>query len=124
MKIVFVVGIPDVSNSSVFELFQNSMKEEIQTYGDILLVDIQDTYMNITWKVLALYEYFLTYCTQPKVKYFFKGDDDTYLNPINIMKKLGELDTLRGHHTNLFIYGAAFINVGPVRDKGNCQVYF
>lgn len=118
MRIVFIVGVPEsFTNRTEYAAFQRQMSDEINRYGDVLLVDVADTYMNITQKVLAMYSFVLTapQCTSeraPRLRYVFKADDDVFVHPTNFVKRLGELDDIRDEHTPAFLYGAAISNAG------------
>ncbi len=52
MRVIFLVGVPEgFQNRSDYALFQKQMSAEINEFGDILLMEVADTYMNITRKV-------------------------------------------------------------------------
>lgn len=113
MRIVFLIGVPDsFTNRSESEAFQSQLNAEINRYGDVLLVDVIDTYMNITQKLLTLYNFVLNApeCSParaPHLRYIFKPDDDVFVNPTGFMKRLGDLDFIREKHTASFFYGQA-----------------
>ncbi len=55
-----------------------SLEREIRNFGDILQVNIQESYLNNTLKVLSLYSWLQEKC--PKTKFVLKVDDDIYMN--------------------------------------------
>ena len=111
MRIVFLVGVPiGFTNRSESVEFQRQLSAEIKLYDDVLLVDVADTYMNITQKLLTLYSFVLTApeCSPtraPRLRYIFKPDDDVFVNPIGFLKRLRDLDAIRNDHTPSFFYG-------------------
>ena len=68
---VFLVGSNNVNLNVEFVL-----KEE--DHSDMLVLDFEDTYLNMTTKVLSGYAWVLDNC--PSVKVIGKIDDDVYLN--------------------------------------------
>ena len=116
VSIVFVVGVPQsVTNRSESDAIQRQLSAEIKRYGDVLLVDVVDTYMNITQKLLTLYNYVLTApeCSParaPRLRYIFKPDDDVFVNPTGFVKRLGKLDAIRDQHTHVFFNGYVIDN--------------
>ena len=71
--------------------------------------------MNITQKLLTLYNYVLTApeCSParaPRLRYIFKPDDDVFVNPTDFVKRLHELDAIRDEHTPAFFYGYVINN--------------
>ena len=113
VRVVFLVGVPkSFTNRSESDAFQRQLSAEIKRYGDVLLVDVVDTYMNITQKLHTLYNYVLTApeCSParaPQLRYIFKPDDDVFVNPTGFVKRLHELDAIRDEHTPAFFYGYA-----------------
>ena len=118
MRIVFVVGVPEsFRNRTEYAAFQRQLSAEINRYGDVLLLDLADTYMNITQKVLAFYSFVLAApeCAPeraPRLRFVFKADDDVFVHPTGFVKRLGELEAIREEHTPAFLYGAAISNAG------------
>ena len=122
-RIVFLVGVPkNFTNRTEFEAFQRQLLAEINRYGDLLLVDVVDTYMNITQKLLTLYNFILTApeCSPecaPRLRYILKPDDDTFVNPSSFVKRLDELNAMRNEHTRSFFYGYVIYPSGMVSFK-------
>ena len=122
-RIVFLVGVPkNFANVTEFEAFQRQLIAEINRYGDLLLVDVVDTYMNITQKLLTLYDFILAApeCSPecaPLMRYILKPDDDTFVNPSSFVKRLGELDALLNKYTRSFFYGYVIYPSGMVSFK-------
>ena len=114
MRIIFFVGVPNnYTNSTEYTAFHRKLNAEIDRYGDILVVDVVDTYMNITQKILSLYDFVLTApeCSSqsaPQLHYLLKVDDDVIVNPTGFVKRLEELDVIRTNITQTFFYGYVF----------------
>ncbi|XP_046453458.1 uncharacterized protein LOC124201058 isoform X3 [Daphnia pulex] len=79
----FVIGL---TNDSVV---QQKVKEESEQFGDILLVNMIDRYVNLSVKVASLFNWVDTYC--PRVDYVLKVDDDVYVNVHNLATVLHSL---------------------------------
>lgn len=65
-----------VTNSS---RLQQDIQEESQHHRDIIQLDIIDSYLNLTLKVLSMFHWTTTYC--PGAKWIVKSDDDVFVNP-------------------------------------------
>ena len=59
--------------------------QEASLYGDILFVDILDTYRNLSYKTLNSLIWLSNYCLP---KFLLKTDDDCYVNVVNILNFL------------------------------------
>lgn len=68
---------------------QQWIEEESATYGDIIQIDMIDTYFNLSMKVAALLNWVNTYC--PVVPFVLKADDDVYVNVDNLAAILPNL---------------------------------
>ncbi|KAI1732363.1 galactosyltransferase domain-containing protein [Ditylenchus destructor] len=68
----FIIGAKQDSNVA------SQLVQEIQTFGDIILVDIPDTYRLLFIKVYAAFQWQQVFC--PKVKWVLKIDDDSIVN--------------------------------------------
>ena len=82
MRIFFVIGVPETfTNNSQKEAYQQQLSDELNSNGDVA-----DGYMNLTYKMLALFDFVLTAseCAPeraPQLCYVFKGSDDIYVSP-------------------------------------------
>ena len=73
----FLVGL--TNNDSVV---QQKVKEESETFGDILQVNMIDRYVDLSVKLASLFNWVDTYC--PRVDFVLKVDDDVYVNVHNL----------------------------------------
>jgi hypothetical protein len=88
----FVIGL---TNDSVV---QQKVKEESETFGDILQVNMIDRYVDLSVKVASLFNWVDTYC--PRVDYVLKADDDVYVNVHNLATVLHSMTV-----TDQSVYG-------------------
>ncbi|KAM3915665.1 beta-1,3-galactosyltransferase 2-like [Leptodactylus fuscus] len=65
----------------------NSILEESDKYHDIIQKDFQDTYKNLTIKILMGIEWVSNYC--PTAKYVMKTDSDMFVNTERLLDLLG-----------------------------------
>lgn len=75
-KLVFVVG-KSTNKESEHKIKASINYESIQ-YKDILLLDVVDTFKNITLKSISALHWIYNICSQ--AKYILKADDDIYVN--------------------------------------------
>ena len=92
-RLVFFLGNPN--NATLLA----DIKAEHAQYGDIVMEDFQDTYVNLTYKAIAGLKWVDRFCLN--TKFAIKADQDTYLNMFQFLpllyRKLGE--------SNRFILG-------------------
>jgi hypothetical protein len=81
----FVVGSP--ANKEI----QIQIETESKQYGDILQIDIMDSYENLTMKVVGLLKWVNDHCSQ--VDFILKVDDDVYVNVKNLETMISSLDS-------------------------------
>ncbi|EFX82323.1 hypothetical protein DAPPUDRAFT_241507 [Daphnia pulex] len=79
----FLIGL---TNDSVV---QQKVKEESETFGDILQVNMIDRYVDLSVKLASLFNWVDTYC--PRVDFVLKVDDDVYVNVHNLATVLHSL---------------------------------
>lgn len=77
-----------------------ALAAENATYGDILQIEMVDTYYNITIKVTALLNWLNVNCKD--VDFVLKVDDDVYVNVNNLANIIEQLDP-----KDLYVYGEA-----------------
>ncbi|XP_043918037.1 beta-1,3-galactosyltransferase 2-like [Protopterus annectens] len=107
---LFFMGIPKF----VKEPLNKLIKEESETFHDIIQVDYLDTYNNLTLKTMTAMKWFATYC--PNASYIMKIDSDMFLNIEYLI--YGQLKPHTPMKTNYFT-GFAFLNFQPIRDKNS-----
>ncbi|XP_066528486.1 N-acetyllactosaminide beta-1,3-N-acetylglucosaminyltransferase 2 [Hoplias malabaricus] len=98
-----VDNFPDLSHMIRFESFR---------HRDILQWDYRDSFFNLTMKELLFLEWFNTRC--PGANFIFKGDDDVFVNTLQIIDFLNSLSPAKAQ--DLFV-GDVITNAGPHRDK-------
>lgn len=76
--VYFLVG--HSTNSSIEEYLRNEQTK----YGDILMAKLEDSYDQVTLKVVMGMQFVYNYCS--KAEYVVHLDDDTYFSPIRFMK--------------------------------------
>jgi Galactosyltransferase len=103
IKPIFLIGQND--KETMF-----SVTHEARTFDDIIIEDFVDSYVNLTIKTAFAMKNFLTHFKDSK--YFFKIDDDVFLNveSLNEMLKYVPKDAL---------IGKAEFNSKPIKDKNN-----
>uniref|UniRef100_A0A914YI53 Hexosyltransferase n=1 Tax=Panagrolaimus superbus TaxID=310955 RepID=A0A914YI53_9BILA len=57
---------------------KDALNRESWQFGDIVFTNIMDSYLNLTLKMNALYQWQQEYC--PKIQYFLRADEDTVLD--------------------------------------------
>lgn len=88
------------------------LNEEAEKYNDIVQYDFEDSYKNLTLKSVAMLR-FVDENRWPKLRYFIKADDDTFINTRNLPQTLGAIsnDKDRG------IYGSLQVGSRPMRNR-------
>ncbi|KZS18204.1 putative Acetylgalactosaminyl-O-glycosyl-glycoprotein beta-1,3-N-acetylglucosaminyltransferase [Daphnia magna] len=102
----FILGKPDQIET------QKRIEEESQMYGDIIQIEMVDTYRNLTLKLVGLFNWLHTRnCS--KVDFVVKADDDVFVNVRNLAHFV---QSQPRHDTNLTIFGTSAGNLWPARD--------
>lgn len=78
-QVYFSVGLADNHESSV------DIKKEAESYRDILIIDRNEDFYDLTRRVMAGFEWAVQRC---EFQYLFKMDDDIFINIPNVMKLL------------------------------------
>ncbi|XP_041362259.1 beta-1,3-galactosyltransferase 5-like [Gigantopelta aegis] len=94
IRLCFVLGLS--KNDSL----NMAVDKEAEKKGDLILVDIDDTYYNLTRKVLMGFKWIKEFC--PIVKHVMKVDEDTYINIPQFIALINSRDW------NNLIYGPYF----------------
>ena len=81
-KIVFVFGVHALAQKN------RDLVQENQQYGDVLQMDFEESYANLTLKALAGLNWTHQHC--PSVKYVMKIDDDIFVNVPILLQWLNE----------------------------------
>jgi len=84
-----VVGYGFVVGQTRDESVQSKIDEESKNHGDILQVEMDDSYYNLTRKSVAILNWVNRNC--PRADFVLKVDDDVYVNVRNLANVLDEL---------------------------------
>ena len=66
------------------------IEREATAFGDVLRLDVGDSYLNHTRKVVAVYEWVLLHCGD--ARYLLKSDDDVFVNVERLESDVRELE--------------------------------
>ncbi|XP_069583108.1 UDP-GlcNAc:betaGal beta-1,3-N-acetylglucosaminyltransferase 7 [Ranitomeya imitator] len=91
--------------------YQKLLDFENQIYRDILQWDFLDSFFNLTLKEVHFLKWMTIYCQN--VTYIFKGDDDVFVSPNNV------LDYLDGKTSPDLFVGDVLYKAKPIRKKEN-----
>ncbi|XP_063065689.1 UDP-GlcNAc:betaGal beta-1,3-N-acetylglucosaminyltransferase 7, like [Engraulis encrasicolus] len=111
IKTLFLLGTPSTGKDA--KNLQKLVEFEDKIYGDILQWDFMDTFFNLTLKEVNFLKWFHIHCSQ--VQFIFKGDDDVFLNPDNLVELIG-FRADEGKVENLFV-GDTIAKAIPIRNR-------
>ena len=103
----FIVGTKSVETEKIIKI-----TEENGTFGDIIFIDLKESYNALTNKTLALINWAHHHI---KFSYLLKCDDDSYAFVKNIIVQLKKRPT----NTKLY-YGNVLMTVKPAHGKSKC----
>ncbi|TSO77725.1 UDP-GlcNAc:betaGal beta-1,3-N-acetylglucosaminyltransferase 7 [Bagarius yarrelli] len=111
IKTLFLLGTPAPGKDS--KNLQKLLEYEDRIFGDILQWNFMDTFFNLTLKEVNFLRWFNIYC--PNVPFIFKGDDDVFVNPTNLVDLLDfRIQESKVH--NLFV-GDTISKAAPIRNR-------
>ncbi|XP_073498654.1 beta-1,3-galactosyltransferase 2-like [Phyllobates terribilis] len=91
----------------------NALLEESKKYHDIIQKDFQDTYKNLTYKILMGIEWVSNYC--PTAKYVMKTDSDMFVNTERLLDLLGPDQPQKQN----YFTGHLMLNQRPHRNRNS-----
>ena len=113
VKLAFIVG---TDGNRITDL---ALKRESTLHNDIVQADFDDTYHNLTRKMLLALKWSSIYCGD--IEFFLKADEDVFVNVPALVKRLQALPSnIRGAHGGA-VYGHVHTN-SPVRRSGRWNV--
>jgi hypothetical protein len=107
VQVVFLVGLSSNQSTTL------TLKNESIVHRDIIQVNVNDAYSNLTSKSVAFLHWAHTHC--PKVDWVLKCDDDNYVNGKFLLTLLNQLATKKG--SDFSIYGKIVPTLIPERKK-------
>uniref|UniRef100_F7BLN9 Hexosyltransferase n=1 Tax=Equus caballus TaxID=9796 RepID=F7BLN9_HORSE len=110
VRTLFLLGTAAKQEERVH--YQQLLAYEDRLYGDILQWDFLDSFFNLTLKEIHFLKWFDIYC--PNVRFIFKGDDDVFVNPTNLLEFLAYWRP----QEDLFV-GDVLQHARPIRRKDN-----
>ncbi|OCU00786.1 hypothetical protein XELAEV_18006566mg [Xenopus laevis] len=111
VKRIFLIGIPTQKKQA--KRMMPLVTAESQLYNDVLQWDFYDTFYNLTLKQVLFLTWLEARC--PGAQYIFNGDDDVFVNTINVISYLKSLGK-DGNKHHLFV-GALNEGMPPVRES-------
>ena len=105
-QVFFSVGLADNNEES------KNINKEAETFQDILIVDRNEDFYDLTRRVMAGFEWAVQQCD---FTYLFKMDDDIFINIPNVMEFLSN-STIAAHNKTLYAGDMnidAFVNRDP-----------
>ena len=84
---VFILG--RITNEMFGEILQINMEEESAMHDDIIQIDLEDSYKNLSQKSVAFSKWVDLNC--PKAEFILKCDDDVYVNVRNLYSAMKNL---------------------------------
>ena len=107
VQVVFLVGLSSASDET------QRLVNESSLHGDLVQVNVIDSYSNLTLKSVALLHWTHTHCQS--AKWILKCDDDLYVN----FHFLRDTITLRLPNGSDKLYGSGVKADSPKRSKGS-----
>ncbi|XP_038560220.1 beta-1,3-galactosyltransferase 2-like [Micropterus salmoides] len=105
---LFFVGLPEgVQVSSI----QDKLEEESRKHADIIQMNFQDSYQNLTIKTMVMMNWLATHC--PNASYAMKVDADIFVNVFYLIRRL------RSSPRQGFITGSVISDGRPRRDSNS-----
>ncbi|XP_071374465.1 beta-1,3-galactosyltransferase 2 [Centroberyx affinis] len=103
---LFYVGLPKEGLASGV---QDDLERESRKHADIIQMDFQDSYHNLTIKTMMIMNWLATHC--PSASYAMKVDGDIFVNVFHLLGRL------RGSPRRGYITGSVIADGRPRRDS-------
>lgn len=105
---LFYVGLPEGGRGTST---QAELEKESRRHADIIQMDFQDSYHNLTIKTMMMMHWLSTHC--PNASYAMKVDADIFVNVFLLLRRL------RGSPRQGFITGSLISDGRPRRDRNS-----
>lgn len=105
---LFFVGVPE--GGQVLSS-QDKLEEESRKHGDIIQMNFQDSYQNLTIKTMMMMNWLAVHC--PNASYAMKVDADIFVNVFYLIRRL------RSSPRQSFITGSVIGDGKPRRDSNS-----
>lgn len=105
---LFFVGLPEEGRPSSV---QDALEEESRKHADIIQMNFQDCYHNLTIKTMMMMNWVATHC--PSASYVMKVDSDVFVNVFYLIRRL------RSSPQQGFITGSVITDGRPRRDRNS-----
>lgn len=79
-RVIFIFGKPGTTE------LQNALAFESEQFGDVVQEDFRDSYLNLTFKTVAMLRWASIHC--PQARFVIKIDDDTLPNLANLYRAM------------------------------------
>uniref|UniRef100_U6CTT5 Hexosyltransferase n=1 Tax=Neovison vison TaxID=452646 RepID=U6CTT5_NEOVI len=110
IKTLFALGTP--ANPLTREELQRKLVWEDQVYSDLIQQDFDDSFYNLTLKLLLQFSWANSFC--PHAKFLMTADDDIFIHMPNLIEYLQSLEKIGVQD---FWIGRVHRGAPPVRDK-------
>ena len=107
-RVLFLIGKTHIKK------VDNAVIDEALLRNDIIIIDLHESYKNLTQKTLIGMDWIRQYC--PKSEFYFKGDDDVFVNSYRLLQYLESIQTQTSYR-NTMIGRVARNNRDPCRNK-------
>ncbi|XP_052797517.1 beta-1,3-galactosyltransferase 1-like [Mya arenaria] len=112
IQLIFMMGKAEEKNTDIM------LKKESDLYGDIVQADFEESYPNLTLKILSALKWMMQFCK--KAKFVLKIDEDAFVN-IPLLVKFLKSNPPERKGT---VYGHIYSNSSPVQRRGRWKVPF
>ncbi|XP_029355492.1 lactosylceramide 1,3-N-acetyl-beta-D-glucosaminyltransferase A [Echeneis naucrates] len=110
VRLLFALGMhPDVRQRS---RVQAALLQEDKVYGDLIQQNFEDSFHNLTAKLILQYHWGHNYC--PQAHFFMSADDDVFIHMPNLLKYLRQLESGQSGAKDLWV-GHVYRGAPPVR---------
>jgi hypothetical protein len=99
VELVFLLG------ASTHDFNYKDLLSEGQELGDLLVVDMHDSYRNLTLKMVAGFHWLASHCDMRRVKHVLKADTDTFVHMDLLLHVLERLANTQPHVAQNSILG-------------------